>query len=182
MKETPSIPDLVVDSDYTLSYAFAFIGIFVIATSPANSFPGLPSVAGIVQGGLNLLVAVFLAIQARRIRFVFDQDSFELKNVDFNTSNTEDILKESGENIVVGGSNRWTYDSFVNWKFFPSKEFPILVYFKETQTPEELWNEGPGGLDKSGIGGQLHFFPAIANVKQLAEQFEIRGCAKLEES
>lgn len=26
----------------------------------------------------------------------------------------------------------------------PSRSFPILVYFKETQTPEENWNVGPG--------------------------------------
>ncbi len=26
----------------------------------------------------------------------------------------------------------------------PSRSFPILVYFKETQTPEEFWNVGPG--------------------------------------
>jgi hypothetical protein len=26
---------------------------------------------------------------------------------------------------------------------------------------------------------QVHFFPAIANVKQLKEQFEIRGCSKV---
>ena len=28
------------------------------------------------------------------------------------------------------------YDSFVNWDFFPSVQLPILVYFKETQTPK----------------------------------------------
>ena len=25
----------------------------------------------------------------------------------------------STADIVVGGANRWTYDSFVNWEFFP---------------------------------------------------------------
>ena len=42
---------------------------------------------------------------------------------------------DSGENVVVGGANRWGYDTFVNWRFFPSVDFPILVYFKENQTP-----------------------------------------------
>lgn len=28
------------------------------------------------------------------------------------------------------------YDTFVNWDFFPSIDLPILIYFKETQTPE----------------------------------------------
>mmetsp|Transcript_11565 Transcript_11565/g.21613 ORF Transcript_11565/g.21613 Transcript_11565/m.21613 type:complete len:256 (+) Transcript_11565:125-892(+) len=182
--QKPRLPDVVIDSDYTLSYVFAAIGIFIILTSPdetcvpGSSFVCPPSIWGVVQGGLNLLFASFLAIQARRIRFVFDETSFELKNVDFGASN-EEVLRASGENIVVGGANRWDYDKFVNYDFFPSADYPVLVYFKETQTPEEKWNEGPGGLDKVG-GGQVHFFPAIANVKQLKEQFEIRGCAKIE--
>ena len=28
---------------------------------------------------------------------------------------------------------RWKYNTWVNYDFFPSKDFPILVYFKETQ-------------------------------------------------
>jgi NIMA (never in mitosis gene a)-related kinase len=98
-----------------------------------GSFLCAPSVWGVVQGGLNILFATFLAIQATRIRFVFDEDSFELKTVSLKG---EENLEDSGENFVVGGANRWTYDSFVNWDFFPSEKFPILVYFKETQTPE----------------------------------------------
>jgi len=36
---------------------------------------------------------------------------------------------EETENVFVGGTNRWSYDAFVNWEFwFPG--FPILVYFK----------------------------------------------------
>ena len=176
------IPDVVVDSDFTLSYVFGAIGIFIILTSPDKScVPGSiicpPSIWGVVQGGLNLLFASFLAVQAQKICFVFDETSFELKHVDFGKS--EEVLKESGENFVVGGANRWDYDTFVNYDFFPSVDYPILVYFKETQTPKEQWNEGPGQMDKVG-GGQLHFFPAIANVKQLKEQFEIRNCATVE--
>jgi len=177
--EKPKIPDVVVSSDFTLSYVFGAIGLFIILTSPSGTFPGPPTVIGTIQGGLNILFASFLAVQAQRIRFVFDEKAFELKNVDVGSSE-EDVLKASGENFVVGGANRWDYDSFVNWDFFPSADYPILVYFKETETSEDKWNEGPGGLDKSGIGGQIHFFPAIANVKQLKEQFELRGCASIE--
>jgi hypothetical protein len=179
----PKIPDVVIDSDFTLSYVFGALGIFILLTSPASTCAagsGIcpPSVWGAVQGGLNILFASFLAVQAKRIRFVFDETAFELKNVDIGTSSDE-VLKESGENFVVGGANRWDYDSFVNFDFFPSVDYPILVYFKETQTSSESWNEGPGQLDKVG-GGQIHFFPAIANVKQLKEQFELRNCAKVE--
>lgn len=118
---------------------------------------------------------MFLSVQATRIRFLFDESAFELKTKPlFGKGAVED----SGENFVVGGANRWTYESFVNYDFFPSKEFPILVYFKETQTPQEKWGEGPGKLDSVG-GGQLHFFPAIASVKELVQEFEARGIPKL---
>jgi len=184
--EEPKIPDFVADPNINLSILFGAIGIFVILTSPGSgcvegSLICPPSTLGVIQGGLNIVFAVFLAIQARRIRFVFDDTSFELKNTDSDPSGSDATLQESGENFVVGGANRWDYDKFVNWDFFPNEQFPILVYFKETQTPEEKWSEGPGKLDKIG-GGQLHFFPAIANVQQLKEQFEIRGCAKVEKS
>jgi len=182
-KPPKKIPDVIIDSDYTLSLVFGAIGIFVILTSPDKScLPGSvicpPTIWGAVQGGLNILFASFLAIQAQKIRFVFDSTAFELKEVNFQTK--ADDLKASGrENFAVGGENRWAYDKFVNFDFFPSFEYPILVYFKERQTPEEKWGEGPGGLDKVG-GGQVHFFPAIGNVKQLKEQFELRGCNKVE--
>lgn len=76
----------------------------------------------------------------RTLSFCLRQDSFELK-----MSSGED----TGENIVVGGENKWAYDSFVNWEFFPKgwidqPQGPILVYFKETQTPQEEWDVGPG--------------------------------------
>lgn len=33
------------------------------------------------------------------------------------------------QNVFVGGTNKWSYDAFVNWEFwFPA--FPVLVYFK----------------------------------------------------
>lgn len=57
----------------------------------------------------------------------------------------------------VGGRNRWAYDTFTNWEFYPSPQLPILVYFKETQTKPE---------------GQIHFFPVIGNPGKLFEQFK----------
>lgn len=151
----PQIPDVVVESDYTLAAVFGVVGVSIVAANHG--------VGGVVGGGFITLLASLFAVQAGRIRFVFDKDCFELKTVG------EDDLNDSGENIVVGGANRWAYTSFVNWDFFPSADFPILVYFKETQTPQA------DGSDE----GQVHFFPAIANVKQLKDQFELRGCASV---
>ena len=185
--EKPKIPDVIIDPDYKLAVVFAAIGAFIILTSPdaASCSPGSvlcpPTTWGVVQGGFYILFASIFAVQAKKIRFVFDETSFELKTVDVGASNLaeEEVITSSGENIVVGGQNRWGYSSFVNYDFFPSLEYPILVYFKETQTPKDKWNEGPGQMDRVG-GGQIHFFPAIGNAKQLKEQFEIRGCATVD--
>lgn len=99
--------------------------------------------------------------------------------------------ENTGENIVVGGENKWSYGSFVNWEFFPKDwvdqpQGPILVYFKETQTPETEWDVGPGqnanspeALAAGALRGQVHFFPALCDVKQMRAEFERRGCAKL---
>lgn len=58
--------------------------------------------------------------------------------------------------MQVGGRNRWSYDTFTNWAFYPSKDVPILVYFKETQTKPE---------------GQIHFFPVLGDPAKLYESF-----------
>ena len=156
----PKFPKVVVPPSPALGVAFL---VPSLALSTVSLVPTLPL----------LLFSVFLLIQTSRVRFVFDDETFSLQNAKPFT----DELESSGENFVVGGENSWAYDSFVNWEFFP-RAFPILVYFKETQTPEEKWSEGPGSLDKVG-GGQLHFFPAIADTSVLKEEFERRGCAKM---
>lgn len=130
-------------------------------------------------GGVPLLLfGIFLAYQTTTLRFTFDDTNFSLVKSD---------LSSSGENVVVGGENSWAYDKFVNYDYFPSRSFPILVYFKETQTPEEFWNDGPGesanseaALAKGAKPGQVHFFPAIGNVEKMNEAFEVHGCAKID--
>jgi len=50
-------------------------------------------------------------------------------------------LKSTGENVVVGGSNSWAYSSFVNYDFFPSESFPILVSCSERGRASERARE-----------------------------------------
>eukprot|EP00244_Chara_vulgaris_P000159 TRINITY_DN1022_c0_g1_i5.p1 TRINITY_DN1022_c0_g1~~TRINITY_DN1022_c0_g1_i5.p1 ORF type:complete len:260 (-),score=34.86 TRINITY_DN1022_c0_g1_i5:118-897(-) len=91
------------------------------------------------------LLGILLLVQTPRVRFTFGKDAFAIR--------VGDELKESGENIFVGGKNQWRYDTFVNWELW-WPEFPILAYFKETQTKPE---------------GQIHFFPVTADGKRLYE-------------
>jgi hypothetical protein len=135
----------------------------------------------ITLGPVVTLLGILFLVQTFRLRFVCDGTSFSLQNT----------VKESGENIIVGGENKWTYDSFVNYDFFPNgwidqPQGPILVYFKETQTPSDKWMDGPGAkansdeaLANGAKPGQVHFFPAICNCKQLRAEWERRGCQKL---
>ena len=95
-----------------------------------------------VLAGVFGVLGAFLAFQASRVKFVFEDDALEV---------VVGEKQEETENKFVGGRNRWAYDSFVNWEFWwPG--FPVLVYFKETQTKPE---------------GQIHFFPLIFNGKQV---------------
>ncbi|CAK9031588.1 unnamed protein product [Durusdinium trenchii] len=132
-------PPVVIKEDYTLAAAFSGLGL-VLCTLPFFGF-GL--------GLLVLLLGVLFFVQAGRVRFVFDNEAFAVQ-----TLSTGEELEKPGENIVVGGENRWKYSSFVNWEFFPKGLVekglpPVLVYFKETQTPSSEWNTGPGAAANS---------------------------------
>lgn len=160
-KKSSRVPDVIIDSDYTLAAAFVVIGIAILVAD--SNVDGLSFVVAF-GGGFITLLGVLFAVQASRIRFIFNEQYFEIKTVDktiTDSSGKAIVLKESGENFVVGGANRWAYTTFVNWKFFPSLDIPILVYFKESQTIK------PDGTNNDG---QIHFFPAVANCKQLREQ------------
>ncbi|KAJ3692239.1 hypothetical protein LUZ60_012589 [Juncus effusus] len=122
---------VIPEPDYRLP--IAFLGI-------AGGFAYTDNLLAAAPVGLLGLLLLF---QTTRVRFVFDDEALEVK--------VGDQLDESGENVFVGGKNRWKYSTFVNWELW-WPQFPILVYFKETQTKPE---------------GQIHFFPVIFNGKQL---------------
>lgn len=160
--------------DFKVAAGFAGAGLSILL------LPALP-------GGFFLLLGLFLLVQTLRIRFVFDDEAFEVKTLPLDQIFSADAaLTKTGDNFAVGGDNRWSYSSFVNWEFFPSEALPILVYFKETQTPRDKWDVGPGEMANSAeaqargaVPGQVHFFPCIASKDMLKEQFEARGCAKI---
>ncbi|CAE8624913.1 unnamed protein product, partial [Polarella glacialis] len=179
-EEKPKEPPVVIKEDYRLAAFFAVLGALMIATLPY---------AGFGLGLLILALGILFYVQAGRVRFVFDDDSFELRTVGDEAKEGEE-LKAPGQNIVVGGANRWAYSSFVNWEFFPKGLVeaglpPVLVYFKENQTPSNEWSKGPGekanseeSLAAGAVPGQVHFFPAICDAQQIKAEFERRARAK----
>ncbi len=162
---------IIIDRDFRLA------GIFLAGGILLDQLPILKFTLGPI---ITLLGLLFL-VQTFRLKFVCDSSAFALQNTS----------QKSGENIIVGGENRWKYTSFVNYAFFPEgwidqPQGPILVYFKETQTPSSKWNEGPGksanseeAVAKGAKPGQVHFFPALCNCQQLKAEWERRGCNKL---
>ena len=114
---------VVIEKDFRLSAIFLGGGLLL------DQIPFLQ----VTLGPIVTLLGILFLVQTFRLNFVCDDSTFSLQD----TSKDEVSV---GENIVVGGENRWTYDSFVNYDFFPEgwidqPQGPILVYFKETQTP-----------------------------------------------
>jgi hypothetical protein len=174
----PVFDPVVIDPDFRVAALFLVSG-FLLDLIPYIQLTLGPAVT---------LLGILFLVQTFRIRFVFDETgAFELK-----TSSGSDDLGDSGENRIVGGANRWDTDTIINYDFFPKGWIdgpvgPILVYFKETQTPADSWNEGPGKLandpDKIASGeaapGQVHFFPAVCNAQQIRDEFAKRNCRKI---
>lgn len=85
-----------------------------------------------------MLFATLLWVQTRRVRCVFENDSFEFYNIKGPKLDLDNGAKlvQKPDNYVSGTINRWKYDTIINYGFFPSLDFPVICYFKETETPE----------------------------------------------
>lgn len=106
------------------------------------------------------LLAALFARQTGRVKFVFDDEAMQIFSQKKDES-TGEIVNTSNENVVVGGENRWKYNTWNDWYFIPSPAFPILFYFNENQT---------NGPEK----GQVHLFPCILDAKQLGTMVEAK--------
>mmetsp|Transcript_20795 Transcript_20795/g.35709 ORF Transcript_20795/g.35709 Transcript_20795/m.35709 type:complete len:254 (+) Transcript_20795:193-954(+) len=171
--------DYVADRDYTVALTLIAVGIWLTMFPPSDSL-----FIDMLGGAFHLWFGSFIGYQTMRTRVVFNKDTFELKTV---TNKVLGLQRDKGlkpkeyQNYVLGTNNEWRYDTFVNWDFFPCVQLPILVYFKETQTPKEMQIKGsigPHQMDRRD-NGQMHWFPAFANARQLRDQFEAHGCAKI---
>ncbi|KAL7466568.1 hypothetical protein ACHAXS_006872 [Conticribra weissflogii] len=170
--------DFVVDRDYTVPLTLISVGLWLSLFGPSHTNIDL------LGGAFHLWFGAFIGMQTMKTRAVFNKDSFELKSVSnkyLGIAPDKDLVPKKMKNYVLGTDNKWRYDSFVNWDFFPSIHLPILVYFKETQTPKEMQIKGSLGVKQMDRrdNGQMHWFPAYCNVWQLREQFEAHGCNKI---
>ena len=154
-----SASDYVVDRDYTVALTLILVGIWLTMFGPSKKSifcyylwallicakhgyvtrdtPDAGDTSIDTLGGMfHLLFGAFIGMQTMRTRAVFTKDSFELKstaNKYLGVAPDKGLIPKQRKNYVLGTENKWRYDSFVNWDFFPSIHLPILVYFKETQ-------------------------------------------------
>ena len=112
---------VTIDSNYNLAIGTAVV---TAAFAASNNYA-----AAVV---FALLAALF-ARQTGRVKFVFDDEAMQIFSQKKDES-TGEIVNTSNENVVVGGENRWKYNTWNDWYFIPSPAFPILFYFNENQT------------------------------------------------
>ncbi|GKY94115.1 hypothetical protein MPSEU_000377700 [Mayamaea pseudoterrestris] len=159
-RERAKLPDVMLDADYILTIGVAALCPLIIWYHPSYDPAGGPSLIGVAGGLFHALFAALLWVQTRRVRCVFEKDSFEFYNIKGPKLDLEKgaWLETKPDNYVVGTLNRWKYDKITNYGFFPSLEFPVIVFFKETETDEKKWNRWFAAFDGYGRG-QPHFFP-----------------------
>lgn len=98
--------------------------------------------------GLPLLVfGAFLYLQTARIRFVFGPTKLNVASRSLST----------GDLSFIRG---WAYDQIAVWDIYPAPQFPILAYFRERESYDGR--------------GSIHFFPILADGKQLRELLETK--------
>lgn len=165
---------VIIPRDYTVGLTFLGLGL------------GLDTVpyAQVSIGPFLTLAGILFIVQTVKLRFVVDDSSFSIQQI---SPGTEELIS-SGKNVIIGGENVWKLKTFVNYATFPTNfPFPILIYFKETQTDKDTWTSNkvsktansPDAIAKGAKPGQPHFFPAICDAKALFEEFEKRGVKKL---
>jgi hypothetical protein len=174
--ERQTLPDVMIEPSYFLTWAVLALGPLIWWYHPSYAADGTPSLIGIFGGGFHVIFAALLWVQTKRVRCVFEKDGFEFYNIVGKGLDLEKGAKlvRKPDNYVSGTRNRWKYDKIINYGFFPSLDFPVICYFKETETPKEQWNKWFAAFD-SYQRGQPHFFPGICNVYEFKKQMELRG-------
>jgi hypothetical protein len=67
----------------------------------------------------------------------------------------------------------------VDFGYFPSKSYPLIVWFKETQTPVNTWGEyglwGKLLQNPSPQSASIHFFPGFVDIQSWEKEMLARG-------
>ena len=122
---------------------------------------------GTIGNCIHVLLATLFWVQTLRVRCVFEEDGFEFYNLkgDMDMTKKKSKLTRKPGNFVTKTENKWNYDKVTGYQFYPSIQYPLICYLKETQTPEGYKIPGE----------QPHFFPALFKAQQFKDEMDKRG-------
>lgn len=164
---------VVLEPNYQIagSVAFAAPTVFYLY--------GIDSQLGVAGSLIHAVLAIYLYKQTQRVRCVFDKNSFEFKNL-----KNGQLITKPNKNYVKGTINKWDCSKTVDFGYVPNKSFPLITWFKETETPPGTWGQyGLWGKIWSNVGDlkgapSIHFFPGFIDMKTFETEMLARGATK----
>jgi hypothetical protein len=164
---TESVPEIV-EQSYTIAFSCAalFGSSLILQAQPTQKA---------IIASVFAFLTFYVSSKTDSIRFKFDEEAFSLVQKDGSSVGGNPLFPNQGDN----GDYRWNYKNIVNYCFLPRSEFPIFLYFKEVEVPENFRIEPPFYIDS--IPGQVHLFPIIGNQAQLENGFKRHSCNKIVE-
>ena len=131
----------------------------------------------VAGAAIHLVLGGYIWKQTDRVRCVFDsQNTFEFKNL----KKSGELVRKPNLNYVKGTINRWKCGTTVDFGYVPSKIFPLIVWFKETETPPDTWGQyGQWGklfANRSKTApSAIHFFPGFVDIDRWESEMLSRG-------
>lgn len=127
-----------------------------------------------IGAAIHLILGYYVLKQTQRVRCVFDKKSFEFKNIKDNQ-----LVTKPNKNYVKGTINKWDCDAVVDFGYFPSKSYPLITWFKETDTSSAQWGEyglwGQLFTDPMPNAPAIHFFPGFIDMERWEREMRKRG-------
>lgn len=119
-----------------------------------------------ILAGILAFLTSYAYQKTESVRYRFDSDSFSLVRRDGSSI---------GPNPVMGGEYAWDYKSIRRYKVVPSRALPIFLYIEETKTPVKNRIPAPFTAAEATSGAQVHYFPLIADIKEIERNFRLRS-------
>jgi hypothetical protein len=140
---------------------------------------GHPPPLAYAGAAIHLILGIYVWKQTNRVRCVFDKDSFEFKNI-----KDGELVTKPNKNYVRGTLNRWKCKSTTQFGYVPSKAFPLVTFFLETETDNEKWGQYSwwGQFFSNTYSKDqptMHFFPGFIDIDTWEEEMLKRGAKKI---
>lgn len=172
-------PGMTLDHWLLTSHMLLLLSLQFFLSSTAYFSPdGLPTPLAIGGAAIHVILGIYILKQTNRVRCVFDKKTFEFKNIKGN-----ELVTKPNKNYVKGTINKWDCSKVVDFGYIPSKSYPLITWFKETETPPNTWGEyglwGKVWTNPSPTSPAVHFFPGFIDMETWEKEMFKRGAKKL---